>query len=925
MKKVDKVVPNPFEGQLGVLGEDTLSVDSDSSSEPNDEILFSESSSDASDSSLDDKGHHQRIGSRKRPRPEGSTRRKSSRRTGGGRMDTSANGSPNTVTSFTDLENLLTKSQLYSQFIDEQVSEMLQSLPAEGSLTSEGAAGSSSQLTSSTPTRQVAPSLLSTLGDGEPRTIPATEVCHLLPRSKRLYPHQLEGIRWLSSLYANGVNGILADEMGLGKTIQVVAFLASLAEKAGIVGPHLIVVPLSTLSNWKKEIESWIPDTTLIVYHGTASQRRRFRQQIRTKRRRLEDYEKQLGALPGQGDAPSSRGASSSTVKPLSAKEVLKKFGVIVLTSYEMVLADRGILRLESRYRWNCLIVDEGHRLKNFECQLIKVLRQFYCECRILLTGTPLQNNLAELWSILNFILPDVFDELEKFERWFSAAALQQESSSDDESEGIEGVEDQESKAEIHENEIGQSTTASVPQAQSLADNPSAEVVVASTDSTPAKAENEAAPSLEAPSPSAQVNVDTSAAALSHQRLIHVVAKMHKVLRPFLLRRIKAEIPELKLPPKYEVVLRCPLFPEQGAQYERVRTSKAYSNGRLVHLRKVCCHPHLFEEFDPFHNEVRQRQIREKIGPAKYVAGLLGASSKLMLLHRMLTLLHQEGRRVLIFSQLTSVLDLVEDYIMYLGKWKYERIDGSRTSSQRMESLQNFQRDASDIFIFLLSTRAGGLGINLTNADTVILYDCDFNPHNDLQAIDRCHRIGQKNPVVVYRLVCPNTVEDIVYRISLRKIRMERLLIGEGRFHRRGSTTSGKPHPSPMPQQSSDVTQGSDLQGLEASIAEEEQRVLQEEKELSEAIARIKELRWGDIEADVSGAIATQGSNGIDKLSVPSAELGGDQIEENTLRWLVCDRQRLAEMCDMRRRGGSTPNGNVATPARAASTGFELL
>ena len=189
--------------------------------------------------------------------------------------------------------------------------------------------------------------------------------------------YQLKGISWLMSLWHNGVNGILADEMGLGKTVQTIGLMSHLVSK-NVHGPFLIVGPLSTLANWVFEIETWCPRIKALLYHGTKEEL----QALRTNEFKA----------PGTPDFPA------------------------VVTAYEIIIADRKFLQ---RFKWKYIVVDEGHRLKNFNCRLIRELRQIPAENKLLLTGTPLQNNLTELWSLLNFILPEIFDKLEQFEDWF--------------------------------------------------------------------------------------------------------------------------------------------------------------------------------------------------------------------------------------------------------------------------------------------------------------------------------------------------------------------------------------------------------------------------------------------------------------------------------------------------------------------------
>eukprot|EP01121_Diplochlamys_sp_Union-15-3_P012282 TRINITY_DN3655_c0_g2_i1.p1 TRINITY_DN3655_c0_g2~~TRINITY_DN3655_c0_g2_i1.p1 ORF type:complete len:283 (+),score=49.62 TRINITY_DN3655_c0_g2_i1:42-890(+) len=201
----------------------------------------------------------------------------------------------------------------------------------------------------------------------------------------KLRHYQLEGLNWLIQLFENGINGILADEMGLGKTIITLSFLAHLWSK-GVLGPFLIVAPVSTLSNWKSELAKWCPEIPYLLYYGKKEERKEMREKL-----------------------VASRKSNRSKGLP------------VVITSYNIAINDRKSLQV---FKWKYLVVDEAHRLKNFNCKLIKELRVLYTDNRLLLTGTPLQNNLSELWSLLNFILPDIFDSVENFQSWYNGPML---------------------------------------------------------------------------------------------------------------------------------------------------------------------------------------------------------------------------------------------------------------------------------------------------------------------------------------------------------------------------------------------------------------------------------------------------------------------------------------------------------------------
>lgn len=676
------------------------------------------------------------------------------------------------------------------------------------------------------------------------------------PACNQLLPHQVDGVRWLLALFENAVNGVLADEMGLGKTVQVIAFLCALC-KQRYFGTHLIVVPLSTLDNWSREIRRWAPWLPLVVYHGGAADRAETRKWIQKRYQRA-------WASKGELERRMSSGATMESI----AEDV----GGIVLTTFEMVMHDRAPLcRL---IPWDLLIVDEAHRLKNMNCKLLHVLRQGTFEGRLLLTGTPLQNNATELWAILNFLLPDLFTDAQAFKVWFRHAEQlsaprdnEVDNDGDDNGQnrrqqgrratpfaaGDDGdagdasstcssdVEDGEAKGEAPQPQ------AAPPQKRSLRS------LFTVDNANEAHQPSAASASLE------PVVTVTSLPTIDDVR--SVVSSIHAALRPFILRRTKADIPSLNIPPKFEVIVHAPMLKEQQAQYEAVKRKPRYDNNRMMHLRKVCCHPFLLEEFD---DASQAAAVTDGGGGGAAAAvkasearlqSLLSSCAKLQILDKMLRALigplrSRTGHKILLFSQMTRVLDVIEEYFTCLnhvaahnrssgggnrrrrenGKEftiPYVRLDGSCTYEDRVNSIRKFSGDKTssrdrkrqrgdgteedddgifgnrettegdrrsgvegdqmggeeDPVVFLISTRSGGVGLNLVAADTVILYDGDFNPFNDQQAIDRCHRIGQTRPVVVYRVVSPNTVEDAMMQIALRKKRLEGVVLGCGKFH----------------------------------------------------------------------------------------------------------------------------------------------
>ena len=466
-----------------------------------------------------------------------------------------------------------------------------------------------------------------------------------------LRDYQLVSLNWMISLYNNRLNGILADEMGLGKTVQVCALIAYLWESKQNYGPHLIIVPNAVIVNWKSEIKLWLKNMAAVYYVGGREERAK-----------------------------------------IFAEQVLPlKFNVLV-TTYEFIMRDRAKL---SKINWQYAIIDEAQRLKDREGRLSRDLDRFRCNRRLLLTGTPLQNDLNELWSLLNLLLPQVFDNAKIFQQWF----------------GDNGGKKASSAANL-----------------------------ANLGGADAASEEDW---------------------MEKEKKIIVVSRLHQILEPFMLRRLVQDV-ERKLPPKVTVAVHCPFSAYQASVYDWVQTTgtirvapdakiglaaRANFRGylplqnRCMELRKLCNHPAL-------------NYPAEKGGDWRDGAALVRACGKLWVLDRLLLKLRRAGHRVLLFSTMTKLLDLLEVYL----KWRRDataggsglewcRIDGSTALDDRETAITEFNASGSNKFLFLLSIRAAGRGLNLQSADTVVVYDPDPNPKNEEQAVARSHRIGQKREV----------------------------------------------------------------------------------------------------------------------------------------------------------------------------------
>ncbi|XP_052312589.1 chromatin structure-remodeling complex protein SYD isoform X21 [Populus trichocarpa] len=475
----------------------------------------------------------------------------------------------------------------------------------------------------------------------------------------KLREYQMNGLRWLVSLYNNHLNGILADEMGLGKTVQVISLICYLMETKNDRGPFLVVVPSSVLPGWETEINFWAPGIHKIVYSGPPEERRRL----------------------------------------FKEKIVHQKFNVL-LTTYEYLMNKHDRPKL-SKIHWRYIIIDEGHRIKNASCKLNADLRHYQSSHRLLLTGTPLQNNLEELWALLNFLLPNIFNSAEDFSQWFNKPF------------------------------------------ESNGDNSADEAL------------------------------------LSEEENLLIINRLHQVLRPFVLRRLKHKV-ENQLPEKIERLVRCEASAYQKLLMKRVEEnlgSIGNSKARTVHnsvmeLRNICNHPYL--------SQLHADEVDTLI-PKHFLPPIIRLCGKLEMLDRLLPKLKATDHRVLFFSTMTRLLDVMEEYLTW-KQYRYLRLDGHTSGGDRGSLIDRFNQQDSPYFIFLLSIRAGGVGVNLQAADTVIIFDTDWNPQVDLQAQARAHRIGQKRDVLVLRFETVQTVEEQVRASAEHKLGVANQSITAGFF-----------------------------------------------------------------------------------------------------------------------------------------------
>lgn len=499
--------------------------------------------------------------------------------------------------------------------------------------------------------------------ESNPDTRKPFEPIHSSPsflENGELKDFQVKGLNFLAFNWVKDRNVVLADEMGLGKTVQTVSFINWLRHVRRQQGPFIVIVPLSTMPAWAETFDNWTPDLNYVVYNGSERARAVLR-----------DYELMVDGNPKR-----------------------PKFHVL-LTTYEYAMNDSPFL---GQFKWQFMAVDEAHRLKNRDSQLYTKLIDWKCQARLLITGTPIQNNLAELSSLMDFLNPG---EIE-----------------------------------------------------------------------------------------VDVDMDLNSEAASQK-----LAELTDAIQPFMLRRTKSKV-ESDLPPKTEKIIRVELSDVQLEYYKNILTKNyaALNDGAkgmkqsllniMMELKKASNHPFMFPNAEARILEGSTR--REDV-----LRAMITSSGKMMLLDQLLRKLREDGHRVLIFCQMVGMLNILSEYMEYRG-YKYQRLDGTIPSAARRLAIEHYNAPESTDFAFLLSTRAGGLGINLMTADTVVLFDSDWNPQADLQAMARAHRIGQTKPVSVYRLVSKDTIEEEVIERARNKLLLEFITIQRGVTDKEASEMQNK-------------------------------------------------------------------------------------------------------------------------------------
>ncbi|KAI4293178.1 chromatin-remodeling ATPase INO80 [Pancytospora philotis] len=580
-----------------------------------------------------------------------------------------------------------------------------------------------------------------------------------------LKSYQLKGLNWLVNLYNQGINGILADDMGLGKTVQAISLLGYLAEVEDVWGLFLVITPASTLHNWENEFAKFIPDFRVVVYYGSLQERTELRKRF--------------------------------------------KQAHVVVTSYQVAVSDESILR---KIRWQYMLLDEAQAIKSISSQRWRTLLSFKARNRCLLTGTPIQNNMQELWSLLHFIMPTLFDSLSEFSEWFlTENGL--DATQVDKLHTIlkpfmlrrhkDDIKDEIGLKKMHSIHCQLSTRQRVlyndiinPQrnfefmlrgGSEQADNSNENTImhlkkVCNHPDLFEKPEARSALCLAVDGGGALAAYRSdskryiSPATVGWAEPGGRAAAARELVR---LRAYDARAVKRKLEPAPDIVR--DLLALDVAQKRRRIANNA---GRFVFYTEkvgpspVCSNLALERRkvVAPQLPPVLPRPLRfyDRMTFAPPINTFIADSGKLVALDSLLAKLKAEGHRPLIYFQMTRMMDLFEEYLVK-KEYSYLRLDGSCKVSARKELVHEWQ--TKDIFAFILSTRAGGVGINLTAADTVIFYDSDWNPTVDQQAMDRVHRLGQTKEVAVYRLITKDSIEEKIMERAMQKDEMQKMVI----------------------------------------------------------------------------------------------------------------------------------------------------
>ncbi|CEP62259.1 DNA-dependent ATPase RAD26 LALA0_S05e01442g [Lachancea lanzarotensis] len=496
-----------------------------------------------------------------------------------------------------------------------------------------------------------------------------------------LFDYQKTCVQWLYELYQQQCGGIIGDEMGLGKTIQVIAFLASLHHSKMLKGPIIVICPATVLRQWCKELHTWWPPFRAVILHSIGSGM--------TQKENLTDAELEELFMNSNPDEISfdaynegkkiKSTLESGMVRDALIEKVVTK-GHILITTYVglRVHADKLL-----KVKWDYAILDEGHKIRNPDADISLTCKQLKTKNRIILSGTPIQNNLTELWSLFDFIYPGRLGTLPVFQQQFA----------------------------IPINMGGYANATNV-----------------------------------------QVQTGHKCA-----------VALRNLISPYLLRRVKADVAK-DLPQKNEMVLFCKLTKYQRDKYlqflnsedlVKIRNGKRQVLYGIDILRKICNHPDMLVR--------NEKQHELSYGDPK-------RSGKMQVVKQLLKLWHAQKFKTLLFAQTRQMLDILEKFMSTdsdLAELNYLRMDGGSSIGSRQALVDAFNNGPYDVF--LLTTRVGGLGVNLTGANRIIIFDPDWNPSTDMQARERAWRIGQKREVSIYRLMIAGSIEEKIYHRQIFK------------------------------------------------------------------------------------------------------------------------------------------------------------
>eukprot|EP01039_Chlorochromonas_danica_P004981 gene4981-5469_t len=614
------------------------------------------------------------------------------------------------------------------------------------------------------------------------------KICPLL----RLNPYQLVGVNWLKLLHENNVNGVLADDMGLGKTVQTIAFLSWVIKtNRKKVLPHLIVVPASTLNNWKNEIERFNPNLRLFIYHGSQTERAELRYSLRSK---------------------------------IQYEEVDVILCTYTLFERESNKQDRAFFFNQN---FDYLVLDEAHCIKNAESSRYSNLNTIQTQHRLLLSGTPVQNNIGELLALLSFLMSTVFRH-DKCRLLIQAFGWDQK---DNNNTSLSQVKNmlapfvlRRLKIDVLDQLSTKSTTvhklSMTKRQQMIYDNiitafaqqklkkgnanesidpinfidVSQAMTHGVVDISNSNVNQTSKTSMmqtptkhlgQVPSKSTNTPIDLtfdddddeSLLNNNKEAIVDIIDKSPDINHAEVIQTLNATeakhlFTALRKAANHPLLLRI-YYQDETILREIAKVSHMFEHfGNQCNFERVLNEIKGFSDFD-----VHQLclQYPEYLQKYELCAESLYDSPKMIYLKEELPKLRREGHRILVFSQWTRILDLLEVLLEDIGL-SYLRLDGSTPVKVRQELIDKFNQDTS-IPVFLLSTKAGGLGINLTAADTVIMHDLDFNPENDKQAEDRCHRIGQTKPVTVFKLVATGSVDEDIYEMGERKSRLSQAVL----------------------------------------------------------------------------------------------------------------------------------------------------